>query len=88
MKTNAKFLIFILFFKSIRDGTSIKCDLGYQMTKDNVVMTKEFSEVECEAGLYDNCFSAKGSFVLKGLTCEFLNKFSSKGAFKLLSKIL
>ena len=71
MKIRAKLLVFILLTNSIRNGTAeFKCLSGYKATKDNEELVKKFSENTCE--MEDACFSAKGSFVMDGNTCELL----------------
>ena len=77
MKIRAKLLVFILLTNSIRHGTCngvFKCLRGYKATKDNEELAQDFSEIECNSE--DACFSAKGSFVIDGSTCElFKNIF-------------
>ena len=64
--------MFILLTNTIRDGTAeFKCLRGYKATEDNEELVKEFSETTCKNE--DACFSAKGSFVINGNTCELLN---------------
>ena len=89
MKVKARFLIFILFTNSIRDGTaSFKCMSGYKMTQDNEEKVEEFSEVDCDAGKEDRCYSAKGSLMVEGVECEFFKTiFYLKVLFKWFSNI-
>ena len=54
----------------MRDGASNKCLTGYQLTKNNEEKAQEFEEEECQPG-WDKCYSAKGSLVANGITCEF-----------------
>ena len=77
MRIRAKLLVFILLNISIRDGIAeFKCLSGYKATKDNEELVKEFSETTCKNE--DACFSAKGSFVIIGNTCELLNFIYNK----------
>lgn len=89
MKIKAKLFIFILLTKSIRDGAaSFKCDTGYKMTKGGMEMSSDFYEAECE-GVKNRCYSAKGSFVMDGVTCEFFQTiFNLKVRFKCFSDVL
>ena len=69
MKIRGKLFVFILLTNSIIGGnsTGFKCLSGYKVTKDNKELATDFSETDCYSE--DACFSAKGSFVLDGITC-------------------
>ena len=82
MKIKTKLLVYILLTNFIRDGIStadFKCDTGYKLTKGSEEFVKDFSENTCTGKQYTvACFSAKGSFVIDGSTCELLNFFFNK----------